>query len=234
MTLQREMLADGVLRLTLDRPQAANALNTALHDALVQALADAAADGAVRAVLLTAAGGRVFSAGADLREVFDLSEQEAKSRRRALLLRTLLALLDFPKPLVALVRGKAVGGGTMLALLADEVVMEAGATLSMPELAIGIPSPIGLAIIAARGGRGAAHRLVQANQPFAAAQAVAAGLADAVAAEAEIDAAAQDRAAALGAFDAHGYAVNKSWLNAELRAALLRAAATAEAAHATH
>ncbi|MGG5808592.1 enoyl-CoA hydratase/isomerase family protein [Falsiroseomonas sp. CW058] len=232
MTLRQGRSESGVLRLVLDRPHAANALDSALHDALVAALAAAAADAAARSVVLAAAGGRVFSAGADLREVFDLPAEAARARRRALLLRTLLAVLDFPKPLVALVRGKAVGGGAMLALLADEVVMEDGASLSMPELGIGMPSPIGLAIIAARAGRGAAFRLVQAGRPLAAAEALREGLADLVLPGGEAEAAAIARAAALGAFDAGGFATNKSWMNAELRAALPRAAAHAEAAHA--
>ncbi|MGC5198727.1 enoyl-CoA hydratase-related protein, partial [Aphanothece microscopica] len=68
MTLAIDRLDGGVLRLTLDRPQAANALSRAMQDALVATLAEAAGDPATRAVLLTGAGGRVFSAGADLRE----------------------------------------------------------------------------------------------------------------------------------------------------------------------
>jgi enoyl-CoA hydratase/carnithine racemase len=129
MSLRIEELDGGIRRLTLDRPQAANAMNRALHEALVAALDAAARDGAVRAILLAGAGGRVFSAGADLRE--DLGP-ETRPLRRALLMRSLLAVLDTPKPLIAVIRGKAVGGGAMLALLADEVLMERGASFSMP------------------------------------------------------------------------------------------------------
>ncbi len=228
MSLLVESLGDGVRRLTFDRPKAANALDRAMHDALVAALHEAARDDAVRAVLLTGAGGRVFSAGADLRE--DLGP-ETRPLRRALLMRSLLAVLDFPKPLLAVVRGKAVGGGAMLALLADEVVMEAGASLSMPELGFGLPSPIGAAIIAARGGRAMAHALVQAGAVIGAEAALAGGLAESVRPEAELDAWALARAMALGGAPQAAFAVNKAWMNAPLREALHRAEAHAAAAH---
>lgn len=229
MSLRSEVQEGGALRLTMNRPKAANALDHALHDALVEALEQAGRDASVRAVLLTGAGGRVFSAGADLREELAGSPEEARVLRRGLLMRSLLAVLDCPRPLIAVVRGKAVGAGAMLALLSDEVLMEEGASLSLPEIALGMASPIGVAAVAARGGRAAAQALVQAGEPIGAAAAKAAGLADAVYADRVMDEAAAARAARLGGFDPAAYAANKSWMNAPLRAALVRAAA-----HAAH
>jgi len=224
MSLRIEPLSGGVLRLTMDRPRAANALNRELHGALVDALDAAARDASVRAVLLTGAGGRVFSAGADLREDLGVPAEEARALRRAMLLRTLLAVVDCPRPLIAVVRGKAVGAGAMLALLADEALMEEGAALSLPEIALGMASPIGAAIVAARGGRTMAQALVQAAEAVAAHAALAAHLVVAVHPDAALDAAAEERAARLGAFDPAAYAANKQWLNAPLREALIRAA----------
>jgi enoyl-CoA hydratase/carnithine racemase len=221
MSLRREVLEGGVLRLTLDRPKAANALDGALHAALVATLDEAGRDDAVRAVLLAGAGGRVFSAGADLREELG---SETRRLRREWLMRSLLAVLDCPKPLLAVIHGKAVGGGAMLALLADEVLMGQGAALSMPEIAIGMPSPVGIEIIAARGGRAAAQALVQGAASMDAAGALAARLADAVHAADVLDNAALARARELGALDARAYAANKAWMNAALRASMLRAA----------
>lgn len=231
MTLLIDDLDGGVRRLTLNRPQAANALSRPLQDALVAALQDAAGDHAVRGVLITGAGGRVFSAGADLREDLGLPLLEAKKLRRALLLRSILAVLDCPKPVVAMVRGKCVGGGAMLALMADEVILETGASVSMPEIALAMPSPLGITIIQARGGRQAAHRLMQANRPIDAATALACGIADDVQDDVALDATAAARAAALGALDHAAYATNKAWLNGPLRARIIAAAAAAEAAH---
>jgi enoyl-CoA hydratase/carnithine racemase len=182
-------------------------------------------------VLLTGAGGRVFSAGADLREELAESPGEARVARRELLLRSLLAVLDCPRPLIAVVRGKAIGAGAMLALLSDEVLMEEGASLSLPEIALGMASPIGVAAVAARGGRAAAQALVQAGEPIGAASAKVAGLADAVHPDATLDEAAAERAARLGGFDPAVYAANKSWMNAPLRKALVRAAEHAAGVH---
>lgn len=232
MTLVIDHAEAGVLRLTFNRPQAANALSRAMQDALVAALAEAATDSATSAVVLTGTGGRVFSAGADLREDLGLPLPEAKKFRRAMLLRSILAVLDCPKPVVAMVRGKCVGGGAMLALMADEVLLESGASIAMPEIALAMTSPLGITIIQARGGRQGAHRLMQANLPVDAPAALACGLADAVHEDAALDAAAQARAAALGAMDAAAYAANKRWLNGPLRARIIAAAEAAEAAHA--
>jgi enoyl-CoA hydratase/carnithine racemase len=231
MSLLVEDLPEGVRRLTLNRPHAANALDSALHAALVAALAAAARDDSVRALLLAGAGGRVFSAGADLREELG---PDARRLRREMLMRTLLALLDCPKPVVALLRGKAVGAGAMLALLADEVVLADGASFAMPEIGFGMPSPIGAAIIAARGGRGMAHVLVQAGEAVGAEAARAAGLADTVHADAALDDAALARAQRLGAMSPPAYATNKTWLNADLRAVLLRAETHAREAQLAH
>lgn len=204
-----------VLVVTLDRPHAANALNAPLQDALVTALRDAATDASVRAVVIAAAGGRVFSAGADLKEFADLDPMETARRRRELLVRTLLAVIDCPRPVVAAVEGKAVGGGAMLAFAADEVVADPAATFSLPEIKLGRPSPIGVAVVAARTGRGAAHRLVQIGKPAEAVTLASSGLVDLAAADAEHVAIA--RAASLGALPSEAYAANKAALNAAMR-----------------
>lgn len=227
MSLLRETLPGGILRLTMDRPKAANALNREMQEALMAALATAGRDPEVRAVLLAGSGGRVFSAGADLRETLHDDPAEARVIRRELLMGTLLAVLDCPRPVIAVVRGKAVGGGGMIALLADEVLMEAGASISMPEIALGMASPIGMSVVAARGGRNAAHMLLQAGDAVDAVASKAAGLADVVYPDNALDEAAVVRAEKLGRFDPGAYAANKAWMNAPLRNALLRAAEAA-------
>lgn len=227
MSLLRETLPGGILRLTMNRPQAANALNRDLQESLMALLTEASRDTSVRAVLLTGAGGRVFSAGADLREILHENPAEARVIRRDLLMGTLLAVLDCPRPVISMVRGKAVGGGGMLALLADEVLMESGASISMPEIALGMASPIGVSVVAARGGRHAAHALLQAGEAMDAVTSQAAGLADAVHPDDALDEAAIARAEKLGRFDPGAYAANKAWMNAPLREALLRAAEAA-------
>ncbi len=219
---------DGVLWLVLNRPASANALNESLQDALVRELSGAERDRGVHAVVLAAAGDRVFSAGADLKEFVELDEDVKKRRRRGNLLRTVLAFIDFAKPMVAAIQGKALGAGCFLAWLADEVIAAREAELGLPEIRLDMPSPVGAAIAAARSGRGAAHRLVQTGDPVSASQANALGLVDLLCDKADLAREAQMRAATLGRHAGYAYTVNKRWLNAGLRAALQEAFAEAD------
>ena len=97
-----------VLCLTLHRPAAANALHSAMAGALMTALTAAALDDGIGAVVLSGAGERVFCAGADLKEHSELEQGAAALLRRETLLQTLLALLDFSKPLLCAVQARAI------------------------------------------------------------------------------------------------------------------------------
>jgi enoyl-CoA hydratase/carnithine racemase len=217
-----------VLVLTLNRPEKANAMNEALHDEFIVQLRKAREDDGVRAVVLAAAGERTFSAGADLKEFAELERSVGARKRRVLLLRTLNAAVDFPKPLVAAVGAKALGAGCMLALLADEVVMADTAQLGMPEIKHGIPTPIGIVILAARGGMSVARQMVQRGEPVDAKQALACGLVDEVTAAGKTGSKARERARALALLPHIAFKPNKHFLNKSLRAALDEAAAEAD------
>lgn len=217
-----------VLVLTINRPEIANAMNQALHDELVRKLESAKNEAGVRAVVLAAAGDRVFSAGADLKEFAELERGEGARKRRTLLLRTLNAALDFPKPLLAAVQGKALGAGCMLALLADEVIMADTAELGMPEIKHGIPTPIGIVILAARGGMSIARRMVQNGEPVDARQACATGLADVLVDLSALKVKSMERATEFAALSGSSFEANKRFMNSGLRAALQAAAAEAD------
>lgn len=208
-----------VLVLTLNRPEKANAMSGAMHDALVQELATGA-----KAVVITGAGTRVFCAGADLKEFSELDKSTAAKKRRALLRRTLNAVLDFPGPLVAAVQGKALGAGAMLALLADDLVMADTAEIGLPEIKHGIPTPVGYAIVVARSGMAVARRMVQEGEL------AGPGLADFVCAADAVEATALQRAGKLAALPPDAYRTNKNFINASLKAALAAAFAEADKA----
>ncbi len=218
-----EVLAerDGdVLVLTLNRPEKANAMNEAMQRLFVEHLVNSKE----KAVLLTAAGAKIFSAGADLKEFSELERGVAAKRRRALLQRTLEAILDFPKPLVAAVQGKALGAGAMLGLLADELVMAETAELGLPEIKHGIPTPVGYAIVAARAGMAVARRMVQDGET------IGVGLADFVSDAGQLKDKALERARILSALPADAYRINKQFINAPLKAALAVAFSAADRA----
>lgn len=217
-----------VVRLILNRPAAANALNRDLHAALIDALASMAADSEVDAVVLAAAGGRAFSAGADLKEMESAASGDPSDRAAAVqqgsdrLLCTLLAVLDFPKPLVCALHGKAVGAGAMLALAADEIHAAPAASLRFPEVTLAMPSPMSVAMLWGRASRPMIQRLVQQGDGIAADEALRAGLIDAVLPDAQL----LDHAVAHAANLPTGraYAGNKRWINLDLRQRLMEAA----------
>jgi enoyl-CoA hydratase len=139
---------------TLNRPEALNASNEALHGRLATVWGDLAALPDVRAVVLTGAGD-AFSAGGDLALLQRMVEDPAlRGRILNEAASVVRAIVDFPLPLIAAVNGPAVGLGCSLAGFADLVVMEEDAFLADPHVALGLvagdgsvlswPSHIGL------------------------------------------------------------------------------------------
>jgi 2-(1,2-epoxy-1,2-dihydrophenyl)acetyl-CoA isomerase len=113
---------DGLATITLNRPEAMNALNVAAKVALREAVEAAAGDAAVRAVLLTAAGERAFCVGQDLKEHIGLLVEgsgEVMSTVREHYNPVVKALTEMAKPVVAGVNGVAAGAGLGFALAAD-------------------------------------------------------------------------------------------------------------------
>ncbi|MFJ8541409.1 enoyl-CoA hydratase/isomerase family protein [Streptomyces sp. NPDC093586] len=123
-------VSDGLATITLNRPEAMNALNIEAKVALRDAVRAAAADDAVRAVLLTAAGERAFCVGQDLKEHIGLlaSDRETGESRTMSTVREhynpiVRALAEAPKPVVAAVNGVAAGAGLGFALAADHRIV---------------------------------------------------------------------------------------------------------------
>ena len=126
---------DGVALVTLDRPEVLNALSFDLLDALVAALASLDADPAARAVVITGAGNRAFAAGADIRE---LAGQTSATLHDGGRFRAWDRLAAVGLPLIAAVRGVALGGGCELAMACDMIVAAEDATFGQPEIRLGV------------------------------------------------------------------------------------------------
>jgi len=148
---------EGWVKLILNRPEAKNALNTAVLAHVAEALKAAAADPTVRAALICGTDG-TFAAGADIAEIESKTSAEgAHDPRKA----HWAAIRAFPKPLVAAVDGFALGGGFELALMADMMVLGADARLGLPETNLGlIPGAGGAQRLLALVGRARATRMV--------------------------------------------------------------------------
>jgi len=128
---------DGAIAiLTLDRPDRLNAMADPMWDALYEHLGTIAADDAVRAVILTGAG-RAFCSGGDVTGMAksDVVSGRARSQRRH---RTVLALYNLEKPVIAAVRGAVYGIGNALALACDLVVASDSAKFSMAFKKVGL------------------------------------------------------------------------------------------------
>jgi methylglutaconyl-CoA hydratase len=167
----------GRATVALDRPDLHNAFDDALVAALTAALDRLGRDDAVRVVLL-AARGKSFSAGADLhwmRRTAGYSREENLRNARALaaLMRTLDGL---PKPTIALVQGAAYGGGVGLVACCDVALASPRATFCLSEVKLGlVPAVISPYVVAAIGPR-AARRYALTAEPFDAAEARRIGL----------------------------------------------------------
>lgn len=224
---------DGCMWIRFDRAAKANALTVGMSEGAARALVSAEDDPDVRAVLFTGTGERVFCAGADVREQpADGDMAVHRKRRGAALFALLNAILDAPKPVIAVLNGVASGGGAMLALLADARVAAESAELSLPEINLGTPTFPGVAIAMHVGGLALAADLVQTGRRMPAAEAHARGLLASVVARGELESEARRLAAVLAGKDAAAFAANKRWLNRGVKAALAEARAGMVALHA--
>ncbi len=197
---------DGVLTVTLHRPESLNALNGAMRRELLAAFKAAARDDDVRAVLLTGAG-RGFCSGADLRG--GASEREFRRVITTEYNPLIRAIRGLPKPVIAAVNGVAAGAGVSLALACDLVYAADDARLVLAFSRIGLVPDSGLTRTLVRAlGRHRAAALILAGDAVPAAEAASAGLVTRVVPAAELAATAHELAARLaaGPTRAMGYA----------------------------
>ncbi|WP_243718749.1 enoyl-CoA hydratase-related protein [Actinomadura sp. KC06] len=175
VTLRR----DGhVAEIVLDRPEALNALSTAMARRLAAVCAEVAADASVRAVVLGAAGEKAFCVGADLKERNAMTDAEILAQRPAFRA-AFGGVLALPQPVIAAVHGFALGGGCELALSADLIVADETAVFGLPEVSVGlVPGGGGTQLALRRLGPGKAADLVFTGRRLGAGEALEYGLAD--------------------------------------------------------
>lgn len=126
-----------VLRLTINRPDVLNALNAEVLSGLRNGLDRAAQDASVRVVVIAGTGERAFSAGADLDELTGLDPADTRDRLRKGQ-STIRALETLEKPVIAAVRGYALGGGFELALACSLILGAESARFGLPEVGLGL------------------------------------------------------------------------------------------------
>lgn len=180
-TLQLQRHDDGVLQVTLNRPDVGNAINTRMGQELLdlwQRLTDDAQG--VRCVVLTGAGSKIFCAGGDLKERNGMTRAQW-THQHEIFERVSWALVDLPLPVIAAVNGHAYGGGLELALCCDFIYASSSARFALPEVTLGImPGMGGTQNLPRAVGERRAREIILTGRPFDAAQALAWGLVNAV------------------------------------------------------
>lgn len=180
-TLLVDRPADHVLRVTLNRPQVANAMNTQLgadmHDLFTDLLLDPAD---IRVVILTGAGEKAFCAGGDLKERNGMTDA-AWRKQHVLFEQAIYTMMDCPAPVIAAVNGVAYGGGTELALACDFTYAASTARFALTEVTLGIiPGGGGTQTLARAVGPRRAKEIITSGRPFSAEDALAWGVANSV------------------------------------------------------
>jgi len=181
---------DGVLSLVLNRPAKHNPLSRAVLEAIRKAMEDASRDETLRCVLLRGAGNGYFAAGGDLR---DLSSVRSREDTEAMVIEArgaLDAVRECPVPVIAVVNGDALGGGAELAVACDLRVMAAHARIGYMHGRLNVSTGWGGGTdLFDLVGRARALRMLARAEMVHAAEALAWGLADAVAPpQADLDA----------------------------------------------
>jgi 2-(1,2-epoxy-1,2-dihydrophenyl)acetyl-CoA isomerase len=189
-----------IATITLNRPDARNAIDLTMRQELVSAFDEVEADEAARVLVLTGAGGH-FCAGGDVKSMRARRSTAVEGRARVELLnRMVVRLVNFPRPTVAMVDGYAVGAGTNLALCCDLVVASDRARFGELFNKIGlVPDGGGTWLLSRLVGLARAKELIFTGEVFDAAEAARIGLVNRVVPAGELERATRDLAARIAA-----------------------------------
>jgi len=189
--------ADGVVTITLNRPEVHNAMNEQMRQELTRCFGDLATSDAARVVVVTGAGERAFSAGADIREFVEpqVPVRFRESRKRVDFRQ---AMDRCPQPIIAAIRGYALGGGLELALACDLRIAGEDAQLGLTEVNLAIiPGGGGTQRLTRLVGRGRALEMILTGARIDAREAWRIGLVERVVPAADVLAAARELARTL-------------------------------------
>ncbi|PYO74650.1 MAG: enoyl-CoA hydratase/isomerase family protein [Gemmatimonadetes bacterium] len=203
-------LEGGVLTATLNRPDKKNAIDTPMIDALLQALEQADLDAAVRVVALRGAG-TDFCAGMDLHELLASADKSVEENRRAALhfAEIFVRMRRVPKPIVAVVRGRALAGGCGLATACDLVLAAESAKFGYPEVQRGFVPAIVMTLLKRAVGEKVAFDLAATGRILEAPEAAGLGLVSRVYEDSDFDDQVSEVLRALAAASASALAFTK-------------------------
>lgn len=169
-------VSDGVAVITLNRPAQRNAIDTSMLRDLLAAFDRAKHDDAVRAVLLSGAEEKAFSAGANLTDMAADASEIARHEQRGLFVELFLTMERLGKPIVGCINGHALAGGLGLALSCDLVIAADTAQFGTPEVRVGLWPMMIMSIVIRNIGRKRAMQLFMTGERIDAQTALAWGM----------------------------------------------------------
>src|SRR6056297_1285048 len=185
-TLLLETDENGIAVLTINRPDKLNALNNTVLEELEEAVKSIEKDDDIGAVILTGAGEKAFVAGADIKELNTLSKKQGE-KQSARGQKVFFAVENCSKPVIAVVNGYALGGGSELAMACHIRIAEENAVFGLPETSLGlIPGYGGTQRLPQLVGKGRAMEMVMTAGMIDANQALNYGLVNHVVEQAEL------------------------------------------------
>lgn|SRR5690625_2679447 len=175
-----ELQDNGIGMITLNRPEAANALSTKLLDELNQTVEQIKSSASVRVVIITGNGEKAFCAGADLKERRNMNDEQVV-QAVTYIGETINHIEEIPVPVIAAINGVAFGGGLELALACDIRIMAATAKVGLTETSLAIiPGAGGTQRLPRLIGIGQAKRFIYTATPIDATEAFQLGLVEKV------------------------------------------------------
>ena len=203
----------GVLSATLNRPDKRNAIDTAMIDALLEVLERADLDAAVRVVAIRGAG-RDFCAGMDLNELLASADYSLEQNRKAALhfAEIFVRMRRLPKPVVAIVQGRALAGGCGLATACDLILASESSQFGYPEVQRGFVPAIVMTMLRRAVGEKVAFDLSTTGRLLNGTEAAAAGLISRVYEDADFEEQAGDVLRVLAESSASALAFTKQQL----------------------
>jgi enoyl-CoA hydratase/carnithine racemase len=230
-TIEKSYLPDGVALLTISSPSRLNAFSAAMRRQLIDAVSELDAETDTRAIILTGAGERAFSAGQDLSEAQGFSGDQAQSwvEEWAAVYR---AILNLDTPTVAALNGYAVGAGFQVAVMCDLRLAATTARVGMPEVDDAIPCVTGSWSLANLLGRAQITDLVLTGRLLPADEMLGWGIVSQLVAPDQLLDTAQNLAAVLAKKDRLAVSLDKAWLRRDLLERLPDAVRDAKLAHA--
>lgn len=138
---------NGILRLSINRPAKASSISREVTDTYMTALTTLAERPELKGAIWTSKVPALFSGGVDLKRPGGLDDQQASEYRTAIITDLVMATLHCPRPVITMTRGRMLGGAFLNALVCDRIIAAEGASFQLPEVKIGMGSPIAAAIV---------------------------------------------------------------------------------------